>query len=173
MIKHFRLLFISFTLLTVTALGACSQVQRTAFGTAETQELRAYRIMAIYTGLATLAKNDGLKTLDDIAYQKVLRVVKFKELSSPAFEKSMSKAATSLRVYAVGASFDIPLQLDMLSIAIKIAVADTRIVKQSLTIRRKINALNNAGRDPTPDEWEDLQSEALSIHQFIQGDGGN
>lgn len=147
---------------------ACEAPREFTFGAAETQDQRAYRAVAIYTGLATVAEDDGLLNLDAQAFEAVEVLIDVKSLSADQFETAADNVERSLRIYAVGAGLDIPIGGGLKAVGLSVAFATPTIASEVIKIRRSVNAITSAGRDPNAEEWARAWSAAKAVHQRIQ-----
>lgn len=153
------------------AITACAPARDLAFGEVDTQDQRAYRAVAIYAGLASLAEDDGLTNLDAQAFEALETVVSEKGGSPEAFTSSIETFANRLRLYAAGAGLDIPLSSDLKVTALTVAMQAPGVASEVIHVRRLVKAVTDVGRDPTPNEWAALLAQAQDVHSRIQGHG--
>ena len=85
------------------------------------------------------------------------------------FEARLKTAANALRLYAAGAGLDIPLAGGLKAAALHAAFTAPGVAIEAVRVRRMVNDITDAGRDPTDEEWRALWEAADAVHARIQG----
>jgi hypothetical protein len=157
----------------VAGLAACDTVRDKVFGPAETADLRAYRAFLIYEGLATLAQpSEEFRNADRSARSAIesLRDVTFNGQDTTL---ALDQTRSALRLYAAALAAKDGISivgLDLKTAVFKLATQAPKLGKEAIHVRRQMRALDQAGRDPTGDEWQELLSHVDQLHAQIQGD---
>lgn len=157
----------------MVGLTACDALRDKVFGPAETADLRAYRAHLIYEGLATLAQPSEEFRNADLSARKAIDGFRSAAVNGDDIMLPADKTRKSLRLYAgaVAAKNGINITgLDLKTAVFKIATKAPKIGKEALKVRRQMLALDQAGRDPTGDEWLALLKNVDQLHSRIQGD---
>ena len=168
-------------------LGACSSINEMLFGEVETPAQEAYQEKAKYVYVAIPARNYVLASdadrgvvqavcnIDQVVYDasqsaSAAALSGGDGLTQALVALSSGLASFSLEVFgqlAVPRPAEIANRTVILARVGAMSIAEMRIWRKQFVEVKSEDFVQN-GRDPTPEEWEQLDARATEIHETVQ-----